>query len=531
MEAEYIKDMQGSYLVLEGIEGCTNLYQVKMLLNNNISGILEAEIRCIDEKDLFYYNITSKEKLLSAYEKQSLSYDLIKHLLLNLIEIIENSSEFLLSENDFVLEPEYIYMDQKSKKPCLCYYVGYQTSLNEQLNNLIEYLMNKVDYKDEKAVLLVYSLYKEIKENNATFDKLKIELNKNLNHSLKNRKNDDLNVISKPELDSMKELKENKNQNSFNTANHKMTFADEIKEEKEVLCYSKKSLILAFISFMASVFIFIIAFRLKLFHNSFGVKVDMIKIMCFIIIAGCLEGLIISKLFNKKNKMVKIISTVNNAHIDNQNSTLHKDSFDIHPHMNEYSDDKKFKSHIQSNKGNIVDNNIQPYGQHKGDKNVQLDSWRDGDQDLQASHINNDMESVGTEILWQEQETDEENHTMILQDLSLNKTTYYLESHNILESKKVPIDSSTFIIGKYVNGVNYRIDDSSISRFHAKIILQEDIISITDLGSTNGTYLNGVKIQEQIPCELSLNDEIRFSKYEYILRGNDVKNDVKESTK
>ena len=46
----------------------------------------------------------------------------------------------------------------------LCYSVDYNEPLIIQFSKLIEYFMNKVDYKDEKAVLLVYALYKITKE-------------------------------------------------------------------------------------------------------------------------------------------------------------------------------------------------------------------------------------------------------------------------------------------------------------------------------------------------------------------------------
>ena len=40
--------------------------------------------------------------------------------------------------------------------------------------------MNKVDYKDEKAVLLVYALYKITKESNITLERVKEEIYKDV---------------------------------------------------------------------------------------------------------------------------------------------------------------------------------------------------------------------------------------------------------------------------------------------------------------------------------------------------------------
>ncbi|MBI2340954.1 MAG: GGDEF domain-containing protein [Deltaproteobacteria bacterium] len=53
------------------------------------------------------------------------------------------------------------------------------------------------------------------------------------------------------------------------------------------------------------------------------------------------------------------------------------------------------------------------------------------------------------------------------------------------------------------------IEDSTISRRHFKIEVKKGIARIIDLGSTNGTYVNGVKIEVQI---LNDSDKIQISK-------------------
>jgi predicted component of type VI protein secretion system len=59
-------------------------------------------------------------------------------------------------------------------------------------------------------------------------------------------------------------------------------------------------------------------------------------------------------------------------------------------------------------------------------------------------------------------------------------------------------------------GVDLVIDDPEISRRHAALRRRDDDIEIEDLGSLNGTYLNGSKLQA--PALLSPGDVIRFGK-------------------
>ena len=54
------------------------------------------------------------------------------------------------------------------------------------------------------------------------------------------------------------------------------------------------------------------------------------------------------------------------------------------------------------------------------------------------------------------------------------------------------------------------LDSEKVSRAHAEIHLSGDTLSVTDLGSTNGTFVNGERIRAKLPCRLNSGDEIRF---------------------
>jgi hypothetical protein len=53
-----------------------------------------------------------------------------------------------------------------------------------------------------------------------------------------------------------------------------------------------------------------------------------------------------------------------------------------------------------------------------------------------------------------------------------------------------------------------RVDDIHISRYHARITVADGQILLEDLGSTNGTYVNGARIHG--PQSVSIGDELRF---------------------
>lgn len=72
------------------------------------------------------------------------------------------------------------------------------------------------------------------------------------------------------------------------------------------------------------------------------------------------------------------------------------------------------------------------------------------------------------------------------------------------EQKTFPIDAGKTIIGRKED-CDLRIPLAEISRKHAIIMVSGETVTIRDLGSANGTYLNNKRIAEQ---ELSPGDHI-----------------------
>ncbi|MEM6296846.1 MAG: FHA domain-containing protein, partial [Myxococcota bacterium] len=58
----------------------------------------------------------------------------------------------------------------------------------------------------------------------------------------------------------------------------------------------------------------------------------------------------------------------------------------------------------------------------------------------------------------------------------------------------VPLDAAECIIGRSTKAA-VRLEDDGVSRQHAKLLLGEaGIVNLVDLGSTNGTFLNGSQV-------------------------------------
>jgi pSer/pThr/pTyr-binding forkhead associated (FHA) protein len=75
--------------------------------------------------------------------------------------------------------------------------------------------------------------------------------------------------------------------------------------------------------------------------------------------------------------------------------------------------------------------------------------------------------------------------------------------------KELKIDQDKIIIGRDL-GNDVQIDNIAVSREHAKIIRGPNYYLIEDLNSTNGTFVNGKKINKKF---LKEDDEISIGKH------------------
>ncbi len=77
--------------------------------------------------------------------------------------------------------------------------------------------------------------------------------------------------------------------------------------------------------------------------------------------------------------------------------------------------------------------------------------------------------------------------------------------------EKIPLLKNELIIGR-VDDCDIIINEPTISKQHSKILIQNNIVIIKDLNSTNGTFVNGERIIEK---QLRNNDIIRFDVFEF----------------
>lgn len=173
MKPDIIRDMNKCYLVVKNEEGQESGFQQKMVLHNKLPGLLEVERRQIDESFKYYYDVTNKVCLREIFSKSEISAGKIEFIISSIIKIIQGAMEFLLEQDNFILLPDFIYLDSCQESVYLCFYELYSVNVREQMVKLAEYFMEVIDYKNEKAVTLTYGLYKVLRESSCNFATVK----------------------------------------------------------------------------------------------------------------------------------------------------------------------------------------------------------------------------------------------------------------------------------------------------------------------------------------------------------------------
>lgn len=173
MKAYYKHNLKSTYLILEGKQGSEEDYQIHMLKENKIAGVLDTDIRYVDEDSHYYYDISGKVSLKALHEKAKLTYEEIKQLVETLLQTIKTVHKYMLEANKLLLNPEYIFYEKGTF--FFCYYPPCTDDAAKAFHELTEYFVREVDYQDERGVQLAYTIHKATMTDNYSLEKIMAE--------------------------------------------------------------------------------------------------------------------------------------------------------------------------------------------------------------------------------------------------------------------------------------------------------------------------------------------------------------------
>lgn len=156
------------FLMLETIE--KGDYKREMIIQNNIEGFLSCKLIYDGENPYLSYDVSGKKSLSKKYENLKMSFADIEELLLSIIYIVKKSREYLLDSKNICCDPDFIYFDIETDKIFLLFDPDTIYEKSMQYRDLAEFLLDKVDHREESAVKIAYQFYRLSKEDFFSLD-------------------------------------------------------------------------------------------------------------------------------------------------------------------------------------------------------------------------------------------------------------------------------------------------------------------------------------------------------------------------
>ena len=108
------------------------------------------------------------------------------------------------------------------------------------------------------------------------------------------------------------------------------------------------------------------------------------------------------------------------------------------------------------------------------------------------------------------EETDDEKTTLLGPGQGMVQTPY-LSGDELGRTVCLSIDSNPYIVGKKGDRVNGVLKNSSVSRIHASIRETNGRYFLSDMNSTNGTFINGRRLEINETVALEDGDRVGFA--------------------
>lgn len=159
MDIQYRRNMKNNYVVIKNSNMYLNDYRLNMILKNQIAGLLDTCVSCVNGEAELSYTISSRQCVKDLYEKKKMVYEEILNILSSTVEVCNTIQSYLLKPEDILFDTELVYVDYNSNCVGYCYYPNSKKEAAQEIRNFIQELMVMTDHTDRNAVELIYGVF------------------------------------------------------------------------------------------------------------------------------------------------------------------------------------------------------------------------------------------------------------------------------------------------------------------------------------------------------------------------------------
>lgn len=433
----YVQEGGRNYLKSEPVGEVD--YIVGMFAHNDIPAFVPVSFKSLNLENYFCYNMNGLIPINQSFEMNKLTADRIEAFLRSIIKAAKSMEEFLLPFDRLITDEAYIY-ESLGKKDEFHWIYGIESG-SCTFTRLFERLLDRVDYKDDSAVKMIYSLYQAAKESEGmqgvstggSLQRIREKAEEILSapHMSLDMRAREL-IRAENERNSIKRLNGIETGTGDKTCSKEIEGADSMARRYRAEAESKKSR---------------------------SQRVD-------------LEDAPKAKLSLFKQR------------------------------QNEEKSDKTM--FVKSKLKKVWDYLNADIGS-KPEKLVEL-------QAVGENELSYNVREVKQPKIEASDNAGEA--TTLLTGAMISNGIYCLKPEDTNEDN-ILLTEFPFFIGKSGDKTHHTIEDSTVSRFHARIDREEEELWLTDLNSTNGTFLNGIRLMPFGRMRVNKGDSIVISRKRY----------------
>ena len=156
-EVTYERDLSRSYMKVPAVEEVC--LDEKLMFHKTYQGILPMEKCYINGIGQYWYNISGYQALDSYCKVNDVTQDFFEKLILCICKQLEVLEWNLLDERCLVVHPEYIFLSSSGEDVSFILYPDTKGNLLDELRQLMEYLLTKLNHTDKESVQNAYQIY------------------------------------------------------------------------------------------------------------------------------------------------------------------------------------------------------------------------------------------------------------------------------------------------------------------------------------------------------------------------------------
>jgi hypothetical protein len=453
MKILYKRENHKSYLVLkdtdleEKIGGRieeSHAYDLRMLCNNPIMGLLPMSVHLFNGETELYYDISTKQSLSILYEKKEMRKEDLEKLFYGMKAALKNMENYLLNMECLVVNPEYIYMHSAEDNVYFLYHPYVQGNFEQTVYDFAEYLLSRICNEDEQAVVYAYGFYRYIKEE-------KGDLSEALERLLTEKEL----TQNTAEVKAAEEMWQTADIEEGDLAFYPEDEKEIAEQKQESVDNGKKEAA----GIMRSVFFIVLG-------------LGGIGILAFSVWQNNLD-------WNTVLSQKESIAGIGMLAVGAGGLLLFGLMDIVQKRAMEQAEEIQERPNVQ------IREELLPL-------------------DITYENILEEepLTKVAEEVCYE---------TVLLEENCYHEQRI-LTGRVRGRKKQIDLSSFPFVIGKNKEQADYVLEDSSISRIHARFTLRDDIVYLTDLNSTNGTCKNGIRLEPNELVMLEAEDEITFGR-------------------